>query len=1111
VEDEFPTVLLSRSLLEELGICPDKQLAEKAKQIALACAGRRYEDDDEMEEELDIEEREVPIGALDPEALKDAVDASLQQALKDGFPAERFDELRKVVYSGMDCMRISLGPDPPASVTPLEIRMKRDAVPVRCRPRRHPPKHQAFLSEHVKTLLVYKLVYTNPSSEWVSAAFAVLKPNNRGMRMVVDMRDCNHAMIKHVWPMPVLETMGTHLEGSSVFAIFDLFKGYWQFPVSGQTDAQTFMTPEGVFTPTRLLMGNTNSVAGFQAGMQEVLGELLYTECLLWIDDVLSYWKDIDGLLEGLTKLFARLRQFGVKLNAKRCSWYVSEAKWCGKLYSDKGVRHDPSRIEGLMSIPAPELGDELLSFLAAANWMRDSIPGFAEIVSPLRRFLEKMCKAAKARDKRSLHRFHTGDFGWGKEEDAAFQQVKEALKHCVQLQYPDEDKEVCVFTDASGDFWSIVVTQVPPEDLDKPFSEQRHSPLAFLSGEFKGAQRNWAIVEKEAFPMVKAVERLDYLLFREKPAHFFVDHRNLTFIFDPSTAGIPLRKHTLDKLQRWSLRLSELDYLIEHIAGDDNVWADLMTRWGAPKVETPTVRALRFGPGLVQPLDHPEFHWPSMDDIRGVQQAAAQQVNPPEGSVRDVDGVWITHEERIWIPVTADSEALRVRLCIVAHAGVRGHRGQEATLAMLQKKVWWTNMRKEVISFCNQCLHCVVDKHGTKVPRPFGHTVRGTRPGQVLQVDFVHMGKRNKADAGFEWTLVMVDPVSGVCMLLPCKTPSHVEAAEGLMLWISCYGKPETLVSDQGSHFKNKWLAELTQRLRMHHHLTVAWVPWSHGSVERLNRTILQATRAMLSEMRLSFSCWPSLMPAVQHCLNHTPLQRLAGHAPVTVMTGHAPDDPLEALYIAGKDEVKQLSKGELESWADYVDRIRKDLDLVHKEVAEQQLMEQQRRDRAHKRKHPSMQRANFGEGDFVLTAKVLVDGQKLPNKLSVRWTGPHRIVDVLSEHIFEVQHLITGARRQVHASRLRYYCDSKLEVTEELYEQVAFDDEAFVIEKLIEFRPSSSSYEFLVQWQGFEASDRTWTSFETLKEDVPALLTQWLKKQRRSPEVQAMLLQLS
>jgi RNase H-like domain found in reverse transcriptase len=42
---------------------------------------------------------------------------------------------------------------------------------------------------------------------------------------------------------------------------------------------------------------------------------------------------------------------------------------------------------------------------------------------------------------------------------------------------------------------------------------EQNHQPLAFLSGEFKGAQQRWTVQEKEGFAIVDKVTKVDYLL----------------------------------------------------------------------------------------------------------------------------------------------------------------------------------------------------------------------------------------------------------------------------------------------------------------------------------------------------------------------------------------------------------------------------------------------------------------------------------------------------------------------------------------------------------------------------------------------------------------------
>jgi hypothetical protein len=101
-------------------------------------------------------------------------------------------------------------------------------------------------------------------------------------RMVIDMVPANKTMVKYYFPMPHLHTFGCHLQGSSVYFTLDCFKGYWQFPVSGDLDCQSFVTPFGVYTPTRICQGNCNGVFAFQRGMHEIFGDLIPNQLLVF-------------------------------------------------------------------------------------------------------------------------------------------------------------------------------------------------------------------------------------------------------------------------------------------------------------------------------------------------------------------------------------------------------------------------------------------------------------------------------------------------------------------------------------------------------------------------------------------------------------------------------------------------------------------------------------------------------------------------------------------------------------------------------------------------------------------------------------------------------------
>eukprot|EP00644_Phytophthora_capsici_P011787 jgi/Phyca11/123307/e_gw1.50.435.1 len=154
--------------------------------------------------------------------------------------------------------------------------------------------------------------------------------------------------------------------------------------------------------------------------------------------------------------------------------------------------------------------------------------------------------------------------------------------------------------------------------------------------------------------------------------------------------------------------------------------------------------------------------------------------------------------------------------------------------------------------------------------------------------------------------------------------------------------------MSDQGTHFKNEVVAEISRRLRTQQTFTPAYCPWINGSVERVNRDILQVIRAMIITYKISQKDWVYLVPMVQANLNHTAVPSLGNHSPLELFTGlQNPTPLLEDQRLKQRLLNKKRERGE---------------NLV-----------------------------NFSVGDFVLRSRV---DEKHGNKLQVTWVGPYRVV---------------------------------------------------------------------------------------------------------------------
>jgi hypothetical protein len=213
--------------------------------------------------------------AQDDDDVTKALDAIIEKSSDQGLGGAGLATLKALVFEFADIWRLSLCPGPPAKLPPLTINLQPDAIPVRVKLRRYPQEQRDFLKSFVDQLVSSGLAYRNASSTWCSAALLVPKPGPARFRFTVDLRPVNKQTVPLAWPMPHIESELSRLQGSTYFATFDLSHGYWQLELAPESqECQSFITPDGVFSPTRVLHGTSNAVLHLQAALQGVLKPL---------------------------------------------------------------------------------------------------------------------------------------------------------------------------------------------------------------------------------------------------------------------------------------------------------------------------------------------------------------------------------------------------------------------------------------------------------------------------------------------------------------------------------------------------------------------------------------------------------------------------------------------------------------------------------------------------------------------------------------------------------------------------------------------------------------------------------------------------------------------
>jgi RNase H-like domain found in reverse transcriptase/Reverse transcriptase (RNA-dependent DNA polymerase) len=365
------------------------------------------------------------------------------------------------------------------------------------------------------------------ASRWTIPPLILPKAGPEKFRFTLHLRYNNSQAEQVSWPVQNMEDELTSLAGSKYFVTLDLMQGYWQLPLHEDSqECQSIITPDGVYTSTRVQYGTTNATVHMQSIMEDLMHDKRHS-VKIWLDANIIHVISEEKLLEVLETFFKKCLQHGLFLQAAKCDLYGPEVCYCGHIITAEGVRYDPRTMSTLQQMGTPQNGGDLVQYVAALNWIRSSLPLFAEKDAPLHDLLEVVYKAAKGRAKKKATSVSL-EGRWSTTCEKAFRSLQEDILALMTTAHPDPSKRVCVFTDASDAFYCGMISQVPEHHLELPVHDQQHQPLEFTSDRFRGSQERWSIPGKEAFAVIETVTKHRYLLLASEQFSIIFDHFNL-------------------------------------------------------------------------------------------------------------------------------------------------------------------------------------------------------------------------------------------------------------------------------------------------------------------------------------------------------------------------------------------------------------------------------------------------------------------------------------------------------------------------------------------------------------------------------------------------------
>ena len=175
------------------------------------------------------------------------------------------------------------------------------------------------MREFTKEQLRKEYIWLLKSLQMVLVFFVGKKDGKK--RIVQDYRYLNEWTIKNNYPLPLISDVLENIGMKKLFTKIDLRWEYNNVRIKERDEWKVaFTMPEGLFEPTVMFFGLTNSSATFQAMISKLLRNLINTgKVAVFIDNIIVGTETEEGHDELVVEVVKRLEENDLYVKPKKC------------------------------------------------------------------------------------------------------------------------------------------------------------------------------------------------------------------------------------------------------------------------------------------------------------------------------------------------------------------------------------------------------------------------------------------------------------------------------------------------------------------------------------------------------------------------------------------------------------------------------------------------------------------------------------------------------------------------------------------------------------------------------------------------------------------------
>ena len=977
-----------------------------AKPVEDMVSNGRWSNPSELHKQLCIDELEIP--ELYKQKLKDLI-----TEYSHCFSRDRFDLGEVSFYEA-------------------KIHLKKDFTPKWIPSRPVSYKLEPHMDEEISSMIKADQITRCPFSLWNSMVFLVKKPNKSGdpsrtqYRFVQDGRPLSSQTLQDCFELPRINSLFHRISNCEWISTFDYQSSFTQVRLEKSSQPLTAFQYKGNrYMWKRLVMGQISSSAQFSRCVNLLFSGIdTPLQLALYVDDMMLWSQDIESHLKRLRFILERLTWGCLKLNPRKTRFLQKEAKWLGHVVCKEGIKLDQNRCQAIQRLPEPVTTKEVQKFLGVMNYNRSYIKNFAQLAAPLYNLLKKGVK-----------------FEWTKAHQESFTALKAALQSDQVLSVPDltdKHQSYIVTVDSSKRGQGATLSQIV---------NGKRRLIGYWSRAVPKHQQKLGATRLELIALHGALKHWKLLLLGTK---FLVltDCRALLSLSK-------IFKNENSYFQRRLADVSQFNFELQHRSGvsSDMNMADFLSRFAykgsykdcGTQTESSNLSEIHNVLRLTEaekskPVSTAEIKAHYLKDavlskvIDWIQTGnKPTQFNhrsePPELSHywKDFDLLHLKREVlyRKWRdPVLNEDRDLIVVPCTLVerilytfHDTIAtSHAGVEACIDRCTQKYYFYKLKSEFELYIKCCLKCARTKQPKAYLRAPMKPVVYSDFGQSISIDHLE-GSKTPTASGNVALLTICDAFTNYLVCVPVRsTDTETSIKVVLEHWILKFGVPESITHDLGAGFTSGLWKAVMKAFDIKDARTTPKFSQSNGKAEACNKKLNQCLRVTLTPDQ-----WKNYDIYVKYlvfCLNSLRNSR-TGMSPNFLVFGRELRMPRD-LYIEDDDRLNTMLLNDEE----LNDKVKQQAYTLYKRVAN---LTRKARDATQKRVEymtkqfdKKTQGPYFKSGDWCL---LLVLWPK--HKYAERWSGPYKVTDVLSQHLYVVE--VNGEMKVVSISKMKHYNENK------------------------------------------------------------------------------------